>query len=84
MARLRLPPGSPVYRISFSVGDFDGDGRNEFVFLDRERNAAHVFKAPSGMPGAPASLSHYERWALPRDTTSLLALVPSPGKTAAH
>ena len=75
----RPPPGSPIYRISFAVGDFDGDGRNEFVFLDRERNAAHIFKAPSGVPEARATLSHYERWSLPPETTSLLALVPSPG-----
>ncbi len=40
----RPPPGSPTYRISFAVGDFDGDGRNEFALLDRQRNAANIFK----------------------------------------
>ena len=69
----RPPPGSPTYRISFAVGDFDGDGRNEFALLDRRRDAANIFKIPTGQPTSRATLSHYNRWALPTGTTDMLA-----------
>jgi hypothetical protein len=73
----RPPPGSPAYRISFAAGDFDGDGRNEFALLDRQRDAAQIFKVPTGQPNSRATMSHYDRWALPPGTTHML-VVPSP------
>jgi hypothetical protein len=79
----RTPPGSSAYRISFSVGDFDGDGPNEFVLLGRERDAAHFFKVPGGELGARATLSHHEWWALPPGTTDLLVPASPPERRAA-
>jgi len=78
----RPPPGSPTYRISFAVGDFDGDGRNEFALLDRQRNAANIFKIRTGEPTERVTLSHYDRWALPPGTTDMLALSSPPGRRA--